>query len=333
MNTLNSPLQLGRVTLHNRLVLPPMATESAENGLVSEATLEHYREITEGGRIGLVVTEHAYVSPEGRASERQLSVASDDALPGLAKLAETIHKNGSAVLCQINHAGGAAKPDLTKMDALAPSSFPLERRVVAKGRLPRVMLGGDIARVRECFVKAALRVKEAGFDGCEIHAAHGYLLNQFYSPLTNFRTDAYGVGTLAGRMRFICEILRDTRAAVGDDFILSLRFGAVDDAEGGSILSEAVKAAETFAKEGLNLISVSGGINGFRRFGHSEPGYYQDITKAIRDSDAGIPVVLTGGFGPGDQEAADEAIREGKADLVGVGRAMRDKTFWGLWRW
>ena len=329
MSTIRDTLTIRGLTLRNRLLLPPMATETADGGRVTGEMLEHYRRLTAGGHIGLAVTEHAYVRAEGQATPRQLSAADDKAVEGLARLAEAIHESGTPALLQLNHAGGAARYELTGLVALSPSQIPLERRVVETGMLPKVIHGIEFTWVKDAFVQAALRGQQAGFEGCEIHAAHGYLLNQFYSPLTNFRTDEYGVGTLENRLRFLCEIISAVREAAGDQFIVSVRFGAVDDAEEGSNLKEAPDAALLLEKAGADLLDVSGGMNGFKRPGHSEPGWFRDVTETLKkDESLHAPVVLTGGIGEDDLAAAEAFIEEGKADMIGVGRTLLKNPGW-----
>lgn len=189
---LHTPLTAHNVELANRLVMPPMATGKTPDGTVQDDLLAYYDARSKGGCIGLVVTEHAYISPEGKAHEGQLSVSRDTDIPGLTKLVETIHKNNTRVIAQINHAGSAAMEEITGYPAIS-ASVTAQSGYARKSEKPvREMTADDMHTVAKKFAEAALRVKEAGFDGVEIHAAHGYLLDQFYSPLGNKRTDAYG---------------------------------------------------------------------------------------------------------------------------------------------
>lgn len=197
MASLLEPLQIHSLTLTNRLVMPPMATVKAEpDGRVSQALLDYYNDKSNGGYIGLVIIEHSFISPEGRAHKNQLSIAEDDVIDGLKDLSEVIHRNGSKTIMQINHAGGQADEETIGIMAMAPSAVINPR----KGNTPRELTRTEITKIIQAFHDAACRVKKAGFDGVEIHSAHGYLLNQFLSPLTNKREDEYG-GSLLKRIR------------------------------------------------------------------------------------------------------------------------------------
>ena len=244
---LHTPLTVHNVELANRLVMPPMATGKTPDGTVQDDLLAYYDARSKGGCIGLIVTEHAYVSPEGKAHEGQLSVSRDTDIPGLTKLVETIHKNNTRVIAQINHAGSAAMEEITGYPAIS-ASVTAQPEYARKSEKPvREMTADDMHTVAKKFAEAALRVKEAGFDGVEIHAAHGYLLDQFYSPLGNKRTDAYG-GDLDGRIHLLLDVIRAVREAVGADDLVALRLGASDYTEGGATIDDAVYACKKFEK-------------------------------------------------------------------------------------
>jgi len=209
------------MTLANRLVMPPMATAKAEpDGKVSQALLDYYAEKSRGGYLSLIIIEHSYIAPEGKASENQLSVCDDTVIPGLRKLSDIIHRNGSMAAMQINHAGSAAQKDVTGATPLAPSARANPRR----GDMPREMSRTEIIDIVNAFKNASRRVKEAGFDAVEIHSAHGYLLNQFLSPLTNKRKDDYG-GDISNRIRIHLQVIEAVHSAVGPDFPVQVRLG------------------------------------------------------------------------------------------------------------
>ena len=169
-----------------------------------------------------------------------------------------------------------------------------------------------------------MRAKSAGYDGVEIHSAHGYLPNQFYSPLTNRRADDYG-GSLENRMRFLMETVRAVRSAVGTRFPISVRLGGCDYMEGGSTIADSVQAATTLQQAGADLLSVTGGMCRYTREGHSEPGYFQDMSSEIKRS-VTIPVLLTGGVQTVDE--AEALLMEQVADLIGIGRAILKNLNW-----
>lgn len=316
MTHLSKPLQVGKLKLKNRLVMPPMATAKAEeNGRISAENLAYYREKTAGGYLALVILEHSYIHPRGKASPRQVSIAEDAAIEGFSRLADLFHKNGVNCAAQLNHAGSAAPED-----AIGPSPVPHPLR----GTIPAEMTGEQIAQVAASFQAAALRVKKAGFDAVEIHSAHGYLLNQFYSPLTNRRTDAYG-GSLTNRIRIHLEVIAAVREAVGPQFPILLRLGGCDYMEGGSTIEDSVVAAKAFQQAGVDILDLSGG---FCRYDHptsKEPGYFSDLSSAVRKA-VSIPVILTGGVSTPQQ--AETLLKEGAADLIGVGRAILQDSAW-----
>lgn len=325
MTTLRDPINIGTISVKNRLVLPPVCIDQSENGEVNETIVNHYDMMTRGGNIGLVITEHCYVMQSGKASAGQISISKDSDIEGLRKIADVIHRNGSKVFCQINHCGSSGDPKITGTKLMGPSSA-LNLSPGAKTRLhPEAMSLDDMDAVKAAFMTAAVRVKMAGFDGVEIHAAHGYLLNEFYSPLTNKRNDLYTGKNIMGRLRYINEIIQSIRMAVGPEFPISIRFGASDYKQGGSMEIEAIKACEAFIRSGVNLLDISGGMCGFVNPMNRQPGYFSDLTETIK-ANVGVPVVLTGGIRTPD--FANQMLAEYKADLIGVARAMIKNPRW-----
>lgn len=315
------PIQTERLTLANRLVMPPMATSKAEaDGKVSQGILDYYTEKSEGGYISLINIEHSFIMPEGKASEQQLSVADDSVIEGLRRLADAIHKNGSKTAMQLNHAGSAATEEVTGTTPVGPSAVANPR----KGSMPRELSREEIAGIVEAFGNAARRVKAAGFDGVEIHSAHGYLLNQFLSPLTNKREDEYG-GDVYGRIRIHLQVIETVRKAVGDDFPILLRLGASDYMDGGTPLEDSKAAAREFEKAGVDIIDISGGFCGYIVQGLTGQGYFSPLSEAIKEV-VSIPVILTGGIT--EIQAAEQLLADKKADLIGVGRAILKDSDW-----
>lgn len=323
MAMLNTPIRVGKIDLPNRLVLPPMATaKSGPNGTVSDSLCAYYREKTDGGAIGLLITEHSYIRPDGMAGRGQLSICRDEDIPGLRRLTDTVHRNHTKVFAQISHAGSAAAEELTGCPAISASRV---RHPRAKDALPREMTLQDIAQVTDCFARAAARAKAAGFDGVELHSAHGYLLNQFYSPLTNQRTDAYTGATLEGRTRLHVEVIRAVRSAVGADYPIALRLGACDYVQNGTTLADSVRAASVLEEAGVDLLDVSGGFCFYTNPFDKTEGYFRELTAAIRKA-VSVPVLLTGGIVT--PEAAEALLAHQCADLIGVGRAILRDSDW-----
>lgn len=321
MSYLHKPLETGQLILKNRLVMPPMATSTSDiDGLVSKELLDYYDEKSQGGYISLIIIEHSFIAPEGKAHQAQLSISSDKDIEGLKKLSDIIHKNGSKTVMQINHAGSAANQDITGYQAVGPSAIVNPRQ----GVRPKELTKAEIKNIIDEFAAAALRVKKAGFDGVEIHSAHGYLLNQFFSPLTNHRSDEYG-GDVLGRITIHLEIIKAIRNSVGDDFPILLRLGASDYMKGGSTIKDSEIAAVEFEKAGISILDISGGFCGFIVKGLSGEGYFSPLTEAIKKV-VSIPVILTGGIT--DVIAAEKLLAEHKADLIGVGRAIYKDSKW-----
>lgn len=325
MHLFTSPIAVGHLTLKNRLVMPPMATAKSDSqGGVTEALCEYYAEKSQGGYLGLVITEHSFIAPEGKASRGQLSIARDEDVEGLSRLTGVLHGNLTPVFAQLNHAGSVADREVT---GCAPRSASAVRspRASADSEVPQEMTQAQIDDLVEAFAAAALRAKRAGFDGVEIHSAHGYLLNQFYSPLTNHRQDRYTGATLEGRIWLHLEVLQAVRRAVGPDYPVALRLGACDYLEGGTTLDDSVAACRELEKAGVDLLDISGGFCGFNRPGAQGQGYFSELTEAIKGA-VSVPVILTGGIT--DPAAAEELLQAGKADLIGVGRAILKDSHW-----
>ena len=326
MKELHRPIRVGPLELKNRVVMPPIATyRSAEDGRVTEELLAYYGERANNDRIGLIITEHSYITQQGKAKAHQLSIASDSDIDGLRKLTDTIHQKGAKTFAQINHAGGAAIQAISGLPPIAPSAVELPvNPPLGEHSLPLEATTDQISAIIREFAEAAMRAKSAGYDGVEIHSAHGYLLNQFYSPLTNKRTDDYG-GTLERRLRFLLETVSAVRTATGNDFPISVRLGGCDYADGGSTIEDSVKASILLQDAGIDLLSVTGGMCRYTRAGHNEAGYFRDMSTEIKKN-VTIPVLLTGGVKTVDE--AETLLLEQAADLIGIGRAIMKNPAW-----
>lgn len=316
---LKDKIIVNHLELRNRLVMPPMATGKADHGAPDDALVSYYAARARG--TAMIIVEHEYVAPEGMAHNGQLSMAEDALIPDYRKLTDAVHRQGAVIAAQINHAGGKAQD--TGLPALSPSGIAMGDSKVEQ----KAMTAEDIRRVKDCFVEAALRAKEAGFDAVEIHSAHGYLLNQFYSPVTNHRTDEYNGQTLEGRTRLHAEVLRAVRKAVGEDYPVFIRFGACDYMEGGSRIEEIPAAARIFEEAGADLLDITGGLSGFILPGRTEPGYFAELSIPAKKS-VQIPVLVTGGVTAGAD--AERLLEEGTADLIGVGRALLQDEDWSV---
>jgi NADPH2 dehydrogenase len=322
MSNLLKPIIAGNLKLNNRIVMPPMATsKSQSDGKVSEDIINYYKEKSEGGYIGLIIIEHSFIMKQGKASKGQLSVADDSTIEGLRTLAHVIQQNGSKAVMQLNHAGSAAEEEVIGSIPVGPSAVVNPR----KGeQTPHELTTKEIDDIRNAFAHAARRSKEAGFDGVEIHSAHGYLLNQFFSPLSNKRDDEYG-GSLNNRINIHLKVIEAVKRAVGEDFPVLLRLGASDYMDGGITIEDSLFAAKEFEKAGIDIIDISGGFCGYNVPGANEQGYFSPLTEAIKKV-VSIPVILTGGIT--DAKAAEELLSNNKADLIGVGRTILKDSSW-----
>lgn len=297
--------------------MPPMATGKAVQGMPTEVQINYYRERSKA--TAMIIVEHEYISAEGMASKGQLSMADDSVIEGYRKLTKAVHEEGALILAQISHAGGVAR-DIEDVP-IAPSPIVIRPNMPT----PKEMTADDISRVIHAFTEAAVRARKAGFDGVEIHGAHGYLLNQFYSPLTNFRTDEYTGNTMEGRTRIHTEIIKSVRKTVGNDFIVALRFGACDYMDGGSEIKDIPTASRIFEQAGIDLLDISGGHCIYTIKGKTEPGWFAELSKPAKQA-VKIPVMLTGGVKTG--EDAEKLLEGQAADLIGVGRSMMRDAEW-----
>lgn len=318
MPGLLSPLQIKTLSLKNRIVMPPLALHQATaDGEVTPQILAHYFRRLQG--VAMIIVEHSYVARNGRFHAHQLGIHADELLPGLAGLAAGIKEAGVIAGIQITHAGAAASRATLGEQPAGPSAIRHPR----SDSLPRSLATGEIDEIVEGFGHAAGRAVRAGFQFVEIHGAHGYLLNQFYSPLTNQRTDEYG-GSRENRLRFPLRIVRRVREEVGPDFPVFYRLGGDDRTPGGLTVEDAVYAAPHLVEAGVDVLDLSGGMCGGRPEGLA-PGYFVYLAEAVRPVVA-VPLIVTGGIR--EPRLADSIIRSGVADLVGIGRALLADPDW-----
>jgi NADPH2 dehydrogenase len=316
---LRAPFQLASFKIPNRIVMPPMVVwKAAEDGAVTSAILDHYRDSLGPG---MMIVEATVVSAEGRLARQQLGIFEDRHVEGLARIAAIIHAAGSAASIQLHHAGRNTNLENTfGLPLVAPSA------VAAKGIVSEELTEDGIERILECFAAAARRAADAGFDAVEIHGAHGYLASQFLSPLANKREDRWG-GSLENRARFVREAARRMRAAVGSRLPVSCRLGAAESDPGGLSVDEGTQVAKWLEEDGMPFLHVSAGIGSAPKLGPAGSPWSDRLLlgAAVRKA-VGIPVIGLGGIRTPDQ--AERALAEGLVDLVGVGRAMLADPQW-----
>lgn len=322
MPTLLDPIKIGSMRLKNRIVMPPMATGLATaEGEATEKLIQHYERRAKA--LGLLIVEHSYIEKGGKLSAHQLGIYDDNLIPGLTKLTERVHVLSTPIAIQINHAGRLANSEICGAQPVAPSPIPHSD----EHEIPRALSKEEIEALVEAYGSAARRAIESGFDALEIHGAHGFLLSQFLSPLSNKRGDEYG-GRLEDRMRFPLQVVARVKEEIGGGFPLLYRLGADDMKPGGLSLGESKVVARKLAEGGVDAIDVSGGIIGSRPEAlQGTQGYFVSFAEEIRKV-VDVPVIGVGGIRTA--EFANEVVAKGRADLVAVGRAMLADTDWAL---
>lgn len=320
MPGLFDPITINGLQLKNRVVMPPIATHQADDaGDVVEKQIHHYAARARAG-VGLIIVEHAYVHPGGRAGVSQIGIHDDARIAGLSRLAGAIAAGGSASGVQINHAGSRTTQAALGRQPTAPSDVTDP----GSGETPRALTADEIKSLVDAYAEGARRAVEAGFDVIELHGAHGYLLGQFLSPLTNRRTDRYG-GDVNGRLTFAREVIGAVRNVVGKGFPLFYRLGADDLTPGGLTPEEGCQAAVFLAEAGIDCIDVSGGLIGTGRDRFTDQGFFVPLAEGVKRA-VDIPVIGVGNIR--DADYADRVVREGRIDLVAIGRALLKNPEW-----
>lgn len=335
MSHLFSPIQIGGIALNNRIVVPPMCQYSAGEGQANEWHLAHYGNLAMSGA-GLLIIEATGVSPQGRISYGDLGLWDKNTAHALSKVINFIRLHSDIKIgIQLSHAGRKASTDLGwkpnryfqpdephGWQIYAPSAIPFG----AEGMVPKALTKDEIKTIIAQFAEAAKLAHSIGIDMVEIHGAHGYLIHQFLSPITNKRTDEYG-GSLENRMRFGLEVFDAMKAAVPADFPIGIRISATDWIEGGWDIDQSIEFARELDKRGCGYIHVStGGLDTSQQLPNLYPGYQLPFAEAIKKA-VKMPVIGVGLITePAD---AEQAIKEDKADMIATGRAMLYDPRWG----
>jgi len=320
MRRLFEDTRINSLTVANRLVRSATWEGMADaEGNATRRLAEYLGTLAQGG-VGLIISGYAAVTPDGRQLPGQLGAWSDSFIPGLSMIAEEVHRRGGKIVLQIVHAGGQTTSRAIGRTPRAPSAihspqFP---------ELPEELTSGEIDLLIESFAAAADRGKRAGFDGVQIHAAHGYLVSQFLSSLTNRREDRYG-GDLSGRSLFLREIVRSIRGGVGETWPILVKLNGTDNLEGGFDTDEAVEVARMLDEEGVDAIEVSGGtpasggMTPVRTGIDSREREAYNLPAAVRIKQAvDCPVMVVGGFR--SFELVEGVVRRGEVDFVAMSR-------------
>ncbi len=317
LKALLSPITINQTEIPNRVVLPPMGTALAERGgTMSEALVAYIRRQASSGA-GLLISEITGIHPTGVVTPLQLGAWDDHFIPGLEKLARVMRAFGGKAALQLHHAGRESYYMLKKGKAIGPSAAPS----LVYGQAPREMTAEDIHEIVAAFGTAAGRARQAGFDAVEIHGAHGYLLTQFLSAISNQRTDQYG-GSFANRARFVIEVVRAVRRNTGDDFPVLLRLSAEEFIKNGYTVDDLLTIVPDLIEAGVDVIHASVGTHGSPAGITSAPPSFDtgfNVWRATRIKQAAnVPVIAVGRFN--DPRAADAVIARGEADFVAFGR-------------
>jgi 2,4-dienoyl-CoA reductase-like NADH-dependent reductase (Old Yellow Enzyme family) len=319
MSLLFTPIQIGSVTVPNRFVRSATHDYLADDeGFVTDRQVELHRRLAEG-EVGLIITGHAYVQPSGKASPRQIAAFDDRFIAGLARIPAAVHAHPSRVFLQIAHAGRQTKPKLCGCVPVSPSPvYDPESKV-----MPRELAAAEIRTLIADFSAAALRARRAGFDGVQLHAAHGYLLSSFLSPHTNRRIDAWG-GSVEGRARVLLEALRGIKTSCGPDFPVIVKLNSSDFLDTGLALDDAVRVARLLDEAGIDGIEVSGGMAEAKKGsiwpglrGEEDEGYFVDSAARIKRT-VGVPVFGLGGIRT--LAVAERMVADGRVDLISMSR-------------
>jgi 2,4-dienoyl-CoA reductase-like NADH-dependent reductase (Old Yellow Enzyme family) len=325
---------INNLALANRFVRSATWEGMAEvDGSCSPGLIDLTAHLAEGD-VGLIITSHAYVSPEGQAGPWQMGVHSDGMLPGLSRMTDAVHGAGGKVVMQLAHAGCYSAAQITGQEPLGPS-------VSDSGKVPRCreVTKEEIRLICEAFGRGAARAKTAGFDGVQIHAAHGYLLSEFLSPFFNRRSDDYG-GSVENRARIVLDVLRSIRATVGDGYPVLIKLNSEDFIDGGLSVDEMLSVAELLEKAGIDAVEMSGGTiyasgeySSIRQGDPDAPEkevYYRDAAVRFKERIA-VPLLLVGGIR--SLEVAEGLIDGGVADFISLSRPLiREPGLVRRWR-
>lgn len=332
MTALFTQTQINGMTLSNRFVRSATwAGMATEDGACTPQLVDLIANLAQGG-VGLIITGHAYVRQEGQAGPKQLGVYKDELVPGLQVLVQEVHARGGKIVLQLAHAGFYANFKLTGKTPQSPS------QVEGLAKSPRKeMSHRDIQEVVEAFGTAAKRAEKAGFDGIQIHAAHGYLLSQFLSPMFNHRTDEYG-GQIHNRARALLEVFQAARDAVGSDYPVLIKLNSQDFVDNGLVLEDSIQVGTLLAKEGIDAIELSGGLLTSPKLGSSRMGitsegreaYFRDEARAFKEK-IPVPLILVGGIR--SYQVAELLVETGVADYISMCRPfIREPNLINRWK-
>ncbi|PNV86929.1 MAG: NADH-dependent flavin oxidoreductase [Desulfobacteraceae bacterium] len=322
MATLFEETTINGMTLRNRLVRSATWEGMCEqDGRPTEKLTNCYRDLAQGG-IGLIISGFAFVRPDGKQFPGKMGIHTDDFARAYENLTRTVHDAGGKIAVQLVHAGGQTDANNAGRQPLAPSAVKVDQFP----EMPAEVTKDEISEIIAAFAEGARRAKAWGFDGVQLHGAHGYLVNQFLSPLTNRRTDDYG-GSIENRCRFLLEVYRKVRETVGADYPLFIKLNAADNLDGGLEVDDAVYAAKKLAEAGIDAIEVSAGTpasgdeNPAREkiLKPEKEAYNLPLARRIKEV-VNCPVMVVGGFR--SYEIAEKTVKEDGMDYIDMARPL-----------
>ncbi len=321
MSMMFEPSEINGLRLENRFVRSATwEGMAAEDGAATPKLIDLMAELARGG-VGLIISSHAYVQKVGQAGTGQLGIHTDDMIPGLQQMTEAVHTHRGKIVCQLTHAGFFGNAKLSGQTPMAPSN------VEGIAKSPRQELTRkDIQGIIAAFAAAAQRAQTAGFDGVQIHGAHGYLLSSFISPMFNQRTDEYG-GSIENRARLPLEVLAAIRKVVGKDFPVLIKLNCKEFTDNGLMPEEFVQVGKMLADAGIDAIEISGGLPISPKTRPSQLGinkeekeaYFQNEARALR-KETDVTLILVGGNR--SFHVAEGLAAEGVADYISMSRPL-----------
>ena len=334
MRDLFKETNIKNMTLKNRFLRSATWEGMAgEDGSCTPKLTDLMVQLAKGG-VGLIITGHTYILPVGQAGSRQLGIHKDELIDGLREMTDAVHREDGKIVLQLAHAGCQADAGLSGMEPVGPSVFQIDGKPACREMTPK-----EITETVKAFSEAAGRAKKAGFDGVQLHAAHGYLLSQFLSPFFNKRNDAYG-GSLENRARFLLDSYRAIRNIVGNDFPVLIKINSEDFLENGFTTKEMIELAGILEREGIDAIEMSGGtgqsdkklipVRAGTPDSQDREGYYREAARRYKEK-INVPLILVGGIR--SFEVADKLVKEGVTDYISMSRPLiREPGLINRWR-
>lgn len=318
MSKLWTPIRIGNMELKNRFIMAPMFTCLAKpGGEVSDEIVDYYERRARGGA-AMIIVEIAAVHPHGAICDRELLLIDDRYIAGMSRIAQAIKKHNCQAVLQLHHPGRQAESRVTGFPTVGPSAVPW----ASFSEMPRELTRSEVEELVQCYAEAARRTRDAGFDGVEFHGAHGYLICQFLSPLSNKRTDEYG-GDVYKRSKFAVDIVKLSRQKLGREYPILFRISGSEIEEGGLTTEETRIIANLLQEAGVDCIDVSAGYYGTSEW-ISQPAFMKPgcIVKYATEvkRDVSVPVITVGRIN--DPKLAENILEEGNADIIALGRPL-----------